>query len=74
MKIIRTENEYENALKRVEAIMDLDSPNNDELDEMELLVLLIEKYEAEHYPISAPDPVKNSLDQISPLCYAVTYR
>ncbi len=34
--------------------MDLDSPNNDELDEMELLVLLIEKYEAEHYPISTP--------------------
>jgi len=54
--------------------MDLDSPGNDDLDEMELLVLLIEKYEAEHYPISAPDPVKNSLDQISPLCYAVTYR
>ncbi|MBQ7590491.1 MAG: ImmA/IrrE family metallo-endopeptidase [Verrucomicrobia bacterium] len=58
MKIIRTENEYEAALKRVEAIMDLDSPSNDELDEMELLVLLIEKYEAEHYPISAPDPVE----------------
>ena len=58
IKILKTETEYEDALKRVETIMDQDSPSNEDLDEMELLVLLIEKYEEEHYPISSPDPVE----------------
>ena len=57
VKIIKTEEEYNKALKRLEVIFDAaaDSPEG---DEAELLGLLIEKYEDEHYPIEAPDPLE----------------
>ncbi len=53
VKIIETEQEYDKALKRLEVIFDAaaDSPEG---DEAELLGLLIEKYEDEHYPIEDP--------------------
>lgn len=56
-KIIRTEYDYEAALKRVEALMDA-APGSAEFEELELLTLLIEKYEDEQYPIDFPDPVE----------------
>jgi len=56
MKIIRTNKEYENALARLEKIFD-SKPKSKEGEEGELLILLIEEYEKEHYPISAPDPI-----------------
>lgn len=56
MKIIRTEKEYDAALDRLNEIFD-SNPNSDEGQEAELLVLLIENYEEEHYKIDAPDPI-----------------
>jgi HTH-type transcriptional regulator / antitoxin HigA len=56
-KIIKTEYDYETALKRVEALMDA-VPGSAEFEELELLTLLIEKYEDEQYPIDFPDPVE----------------
>jgi len=57
IKIIKTEEEYNQALKRLEVTFDapVDSPEG---DEAELLSILIEKYEDEHYPIEAPDPIE----------------
>ena len=57
IKVIKTEEEYNQALKRLEAIFDspVDTPEGDEAD---ILGLLIEKYEDEHYPIEAPDPIE----------------
>ena len=57
LKVIKTEKEYLNALKRLEVIFDspADTPEGDEAD---ILGLLIEKYEDEHYPIEAPDPIE----------------
>ncbi len=57
IKIIKNEAAYEDALIRIEFLMDaeLDSPEGEEL---ELLALLVEKYEDEHYPIELPDPVE----------------
>ena len=57
IKIIKSEAAYEDALIRIEFLMDaeLDSPEGEEL---ELLALLVEKYEDEHYPIELPDPVE----------------
>lgn len=57
IKIIKSEVEYNQALKRLEIIFDAlaDSPEGDEAD---LLGMLIEKYENEHYPIEAPDPIE----------------
>lgn len=56
-KIIETEQEYEKALKRLEKVFDA-KPNSIEKKEAELLILLIEKYEEENYPIPAPDPIE----------------
>lgn len=56
-KIIKTEAEYETALARIYALMDAE-PNSHEEEELELLGLLVEKYEEEHFPIDPPDPVE----------------
>ncbi|NLA49148.1 MAG: helix-turn-helix domain-containing protein [Bacteroidales bacterium] len=57
IKVIKTEEEYSHALKRLEELFD--SPvNSPEGDEADLLSVLIEKYEDEHYPIDAPDPIE----------------
>lgn len=57
IKAIKTENDYEKALGRLKLIFqaDADTPNG---DEAEVLSILIEKYEEEHYPIGMPDPIE----------------
>jgi HTH-type transcriptional regulator/antitoxin HigA len=65
-KVIKTDKEYQAALSRLEEIFDSkkDSKNADEL---ELLALLIEKYEDEISPIDLPDPIeaiKFRMDQL----------
>jgi HTH-type transcriptional regulator/antitoxin HigA len=57
IKVIKTEEEYRQALKRLEAIFDAPADTR-EGDEAELLGILIEKYEDEYYPIEAPDPIE----------------
>ena len=54
---IKTEKDYEKALKRLEDIFDA-LPDSKEGDEAEILSLLIENYENQHYPIEAPDPIE----------------
>jgi HTH-type transcriptional regulator/antitoxin HigA len=57
-KIIRTESEYEAALQRVAALMDAETePGSPKGEELDLLSLLVERYEDEHYPMDLPDPV-----------------
>jgi HTH-type transcriptional regulator/antitoxin HigA len=57
IRVIKTEQDYQEALKRLEIIFDasVDSPEG---DEAEILGMLIEKYEDIHYPIEAPDPIE----------------
>ena len=57
IKVIKTETDYQQALKRLELIFDADI-NSQEGDEAEILSLLIEKYEEEHYPIGSPNPIE----------------
>ncbi len=57
IKILKTEKDYNQAIKRFEHIFHAPSDSN-EGDEAELLSVLIEKYENEHYPIEAPDPIE----------------
>ena len=54
---IRTEDDYDVALKRIDQLMnaELETPEGDELD---ILVTLVEAYEAKHYPIPACDPIE----------------
>ena len=47
-KIIKTEKEYDKALERLDKIFDA-APNSEEGQEAELLALLIENYEDEHF-------------------------
>ncbi|WP_413154873.1 helix-turn-helix domain-containing protein [Bartonella sp. cb54] len=59
IKPIRTEKDYQKALKIVSAMFDNQPEiNTPEFDKMEILVLLIEAYEAEHYPVSPPHPIE----------------
>src|SRR4051794_3885194 len=55
-KIIKTEAEYKATLARVEEIFDA-KPGTARGDELELLLLLVEKYEEAAFPIDLPDPV-----------------
>jgi HTH-type transcriptional regulator/antitoxin HigA len=57
IKVIKTEEDYNQAIKRLEVIFDA-PVDSKEGDEAELLSILIEKYEDEHYPIEAPDPIE----------------
>lgn len=57
IKVIKTDEEYNQALKRLEAIFDAPADTH-EGDEAEILGILIEKYEDEYYPIEAPDPIE----------------
>ncbi len=57
IKPIKTEADYNTALKRIEALMDA-SPGTSRGDELDILVTLVEAYEEKHHPIEAPDPVE----------------
>lgn len=56
---IKTEDDYKAALREVSAYFDNEpAPNSAEGDRFEVLITLIESYEAKHYPIDLPDPVE----------------
>ncbi len=57
IKPIKTQGDYEAALKRIEALFDA-KPNTPKGDELEVLITLVSAYEDEHYKIDAPDPVE----------------
>lgn len=56
LKPIRTEAEYRAALAEVERLFDTPE-DTAEADRLEVLALLVENYEAAHYPMDAPDPI-----------------
>ena len=57
IKLIKTENDYNQALQRLEVIFDA-KKGTQEGDELELLGLLIDQYENENFPIGLPDPIE----------------
>lgn len=54
---IKTEDDYQKALARLEMIFD-SKKGTAEGDELEVLGILIEKYEEDHFPVDFPDPVE----------------
>ena len=57
LRIIETEKDYEKALKRIEELFDV-SKDTPESHELEILVLLVKKYESENFDeIPLPDPI-----------------
>jgi HTH-type transcriptional regulator / antitoxin HigA len=57
IKPIKTKQDYQDALKRLEDIFDA-VPNTIEGDELEILGVLIDNYEKIHFPIDLPDPIE----------------
>ncbi len=57
IKLIKTEEDYQSALNRLDVIFDapIGTPESDEAD---VLALLVDEYEKQHYPIEAPDPIE----------------
>ncbi|MCC9166365.1 helix-turn-helix domain-containing protein [Pontibacter harenae] len=55
---IRTEQDYEEAVKRLDSLLDMNpKPGTDLDDELEVLTTLVQAYEQVHYPIELPDPI-----------------
>ena len=61
-KILKTEQEYNAACKRIYKLMNTTEgaiePDTPQGEELELRSLLVEKYEQEHHRIDAPDPIE----------------
>jgi HTH-type transcriptional regulator/antitoxin HigA len=59
MKIlpIRNEKDYQKALDRLEDIFDA-KKGTEKGDELEILSILIDRYENENFPIGMPDPIE----------------
>jgi len=65
-RLIKSEEDYDAALSRIEQLMDAKSGTT-EMDELELLTALVEMYEERHFPINPPDPIdaiKFRMDQL----------
>ena len=54
---IKTEKDYQQAMKRLALIFDA-LPGSSEGDELEVLGILIDQYEQDHFPIDLPDPIE----------------
>jgi HTH-type transcriptional regulator / antitoxin HigA len=57
IKPIKTKKDYQAAISRLDVIFDA-KPGTTEGDELDILSLLIDKYEEEHFPVGFPDPVE----------------
>ena len=57
IKPIRSEADYDAALEEIERLFDSE-PGTPEGERLEVLSILVEAYEDEHYPISLPDPIE----------------
>jgi HTH-type transcriptional regulator/antitoxin HigA len=57
IKLIKTDVDYQKALKRLEEIFDakIGTPESDEAD---ILGLMVDEYEKKHYQLDAPDPIE----------------
>ena len=59
IKLIKSNQEHEQALARLMSLMDADPASGTcEADEIDVLALLIERYEQETFPIDLPDPIE----------------
>ncbi len=59
LKPVKTEDDYDRALARVDELMELDPDiGTSQSDELEVLVMLIEKYEEKEWNVSEADPIE----------------
>lgn len=69
LRPIKNEQQYEDALTRVYALLQKDiKPDSKESDELEILSILVKEYENQHYQVASPNPleaIKFRLDQMN---------
>jgi HTH-type transcriptional regulator/antitoxin HigA len=59
LKLVKTEEEYNDALARAYELMQTDLKEDSAAsDEMEVLSLLIKEYELAYYPVAYPNPIE----------------
>ncbi|MBN2079862.1 MAG: helix-turn-helix domain-containing protein [Spirochaetes bacterium] len=58
IKPIKNKRDYNGVLKKIESLMDA-KRNSPDFDELEVLSILVEKYEDENFPIKSPDPIES---------------
>ena len=56
IKPIRTEQDYNEALTKIDYLIDFEEGTS-EFDELDVLATLVEAYEEKYYKIQAPDPI-----------------
>lgn len=71
LKLIKTEKDYQQSLNRLEVIFD-SKKGTQEGDELEILGILIEQYENNHFPIDLPDPIEAIKFRMEQLGYTQT--
>ena len=71
LKPIKTKKDYQQALERLEVIFDAKKETK-EGDELEILGILIDQYENEHFPIGLPDPIEAIKFRMEQLGYTQT--
>ena len=71
LKPIKTKKDYQQALNRLEVIFDAKKETK-EGDELEILGILIDQYENEHFPIDLPDPIEAIKFRMEQLGYTQT--
>lgn len=68
IKVIKSDQEHEAAVARLSELMDAEPlEGSAEENELEVLTVLIEHYEREHFPMDKPDPIeaiKFRMDQL----------
>jgi HTH-type transcriptional regulator/antitoxin HigA len=71
LKPIKTKKDYQQALDRLEIIFDA-KKGTPQGDELEILGILIDQYENEHFPIDLPDPIEAIKFRMEQLGYTQT--
>jgi hypothetical protein len=54
---IRTETDYQKALRKIESLFDA-APNTQKCDRLDILSTLVAAYEKANFPIEIPDPIE----------------
>ena len=68
IKTIKNKKQYDSYLQKAYILMQQNlRPNTKESDELELLTILIEFYEKEHFPIAPPHPIDAILFRLDQL-------
>ena len=57
INLIHDESDYQAALRRIRILWEAES-NTPEADELEILAMIVNKYEEEHFSIEEPDPTE----------------